>query len=299
MRRRILDRGYCDCFILESDHLAGRQSLSLEIRRHKTSGFLTTQQGRRIRIGDVGLIWFRRYTSAQAYGSASADPVANDLVNNECRDTLTALLDAEFRGKWISTPVSTINASNKISQAIAASKCGFRVPETLITQSKLEVLEFYSRHSAKIIVKAISGISRTLIATRLLENPIAIKEESYLACPTLYQEFIPGSRHIRLHCFGNSSHAVLIHSPHVDSRFDLSVPIEPWPVPAAVHHLTRRVLDELDLEMGVVDLKQTPDGELVWLEVNPQGQFLFLEPLSNLKIGDIFVEYLLGTVRTL
>ena len=51
--------------------------------------------------------------------------------------------------------------------------------------------------------------------------------------------------------------------------------------------------------MGIIDLKETPAGELIWLEVNPQGQFLFLEALSDLKIGDIFAEYLLDEVRGL
>ena len=33
----------------------------------------------------------------------------------------------------------------------------------------------------------------------------------------------------------------------------------------------------LGLRMGILDLKLGPDGELVWLEINPQGQFTFLE----------------------
>jgi hypothetical protein len=40
--------------------------------------------------------------------------------------------------------------------------------------------------------------------------------------------------------------------------------------------MVRRVLDCLGLEMGNIDLKESPSGEIVWLEVNPQGQFLFL-----------------------
>ena len=44
--------------------------------------------------------------------------------------------------------------------------------------------------------------------------------------------------------------------------------------------------------MGIVDLKLTPEGEPVWLEVNPQGQFLFLDALANLNLAEKFAAYL-------
>jgi hypothetical protein len=48
--------------------------------------------------------------------------------------------------------------------------------------------------------------------------------------------------------------------------------------------------------MGIVDLKETPDGELVWLEVNPQGQFLFLESLTGQPLASYFADYLLSSI---
>jgi hypothetical protein len=298
VRRRLYDKGYCDCFILESNSLAGQESLTLKIDRAATSGVLRTREGTQIKIDEVSLIWFRRYSMSQLYASQFDDPVAQDLINNECRDALISLLESQFHGKWISTPLSTNRAANKILQSIAASKCGFRIPETLVTQSKSSMADFFHKHRGNVAIKPICGTSKKMFPTRILDYPADQQGNSFLACPSLCQEFIPGTRHIRLNCFGRSSQAVLFHSSHVDSRSDLTVPIEVWSVPSSVHYLVRRVLDELGLEMGIIDLKETPDGELVWLEVNPQGQFLYLEPLSNLKIGDIFVQYLLDEVRT-
>jgi hypothetical protein len=54
----------------------------------------------------------------------------------------------------------------------------------------------------------------------------------------------------------------------------------------------------LDLRMGVFDLKLTPGGELVWLEINPQGQFLFIEGLSELKLTDLLADFLAREART-
>jgi hypothetical protein len=90
----------------------------------------------------------------------------------------------------------------------------------------------------------------------------------------------------------------LIDTDKVDWRPDLNVSISPWPVPESVHHRVRTVIEQLGLEMGIVDIKITPSGELVWLEVNPQGQFLFLEPISKIPFIDQFSEYLIEEARS-
>ena len=51
-------------------------------------------------------------------------------------------------------------------------------------------------------------------------------------------------------------------------------------------------LELLDLRMGVVDLKLDPDGRPVWLELNPQGQFLFVQGLTGLDLTAGFADFL-------
>ncbi|MCX4674881.1 hypothetical protein OG413_05995 [Streptomyces sp. NBC_01433] len=46
--------------------------------------------------------------------------------------------------------------------------------------------------------------------------------------------------------------------------------------------------------MGIIDIKLMPDGEPVWLEVNPQGQFLFLESLLGEPLADRFLDFLIS-----
>ena len=70
-----------------------------------------------------------------------------------------------------------------------------------------------------------------------------------------------------------------------------------WPVPDFLHARVRATLDALGLEMGVLDLKMMPNGECVWLEVNPQGQFLFLEGIASMPLSYEFADYLLSTAN--
>jgi hypothetical protein len=45
--------------------------------------------------------------------------------------------------------------------------------------------------------------------------------------------------------------------------------------------------------MGILDLKLGSDGELVWLEINPQGQFMFLEGMGRgIRLSRPFCDFL-------
>ncbi len=49
--------------------------------------------------------------------------------------------------------------------------------------------------------------------------------------------------------------------------------------------------------MGVIDTKLRPDGDLCILEINPQGQFLFIEALTGLALTDVVAELLIGSTE--
>ncbi|MCB5166464.1 hypothetical protein LG634_16660 [Streptomyces bambusae] len=215
------------------------------------------------------------------------------LVNNDCRGALAGILAASFHGTWISPPAATDRASDKIYQLWVARQAGFRVPRTLITQSRDEVLDFV-REVGRVIVKPVVGAPGPSLLTRWIENPLALPAESYAVCPATYQEYVPGRHHIRLNCFGERMFAARIETDELDWRPDLRVPITRWPVPADLARLVRTTLDRLGLPMGVIDLKLTPSGEPVWLEVNPQGQFLFLEPITGEPLTEHFADYLIS-----
>jgi glutathione synthase/RimK-type ligase-like ATP-grasp enzyme len=183
-------------------------------------------------------------------------------------------------------------------QLRVARDCGFAVPPTLVSQDLREVSEFYRDHGARIIVKSIVGVESAFLLTREMPDPGTIDPTSFTSCPAFYQANVPGHRHIRLVCFGDTSLAAVLESEALDWRPNLNIPIREWQVPEAVHDRVRKVLDSLDLEMGVIDIKETPGGELVWLEVNPQGQFLFLEAITNLRLAERFAEYLARVDRS-
>ncbi|MCI0358481.1 MAG: hypothetical protein L0211_08365 [Planctomycetaceae bacterium] len=287
----VRQRGF-DCHIVESDQVTGRESVHYAIGNGETgAAVLRTSEGELVDVSSVEAIWLRRFGMDQQLDQADLAESHRALINNDCLGALVGSLENTFRGKWISSPRATQYASNKLNQLAAAHRCGLRIPDTLITQSPAVVREFWTRHGGRVIFKPLVGAPGPIVLTRLVREEHLQSEDSIRCSPAIYQEFIPGTKHIRLNCFGNQSYAGLIETADLDWRPNLEVPISRWPVPDTVHGDIRKVLDLLGLEMGIIDLKETPDGELVWLEVNPQGQFLFLEALTKEPLIEHFAEY--------
>jgi glutathione synthase/RimK-type ligase-like ATP-grasp enzyme len=63
-------------------------------------------------------------------------------------------------------------------------------------------------------------------------------------------------------------------------------------LPAAVREGLLALLRVLGLQYGAVDMRRSDDGRYVFLEVNPAGQWLFVERLTGLPISEALVDHL-------
>lgn len=293
VQRHIRRAGLAACHIVECDGIAQREALSFEVGGSRGSDRILTSDGQQVSMSDASVIWFRRTSGSQRLRWPIDDQRAVSIINNDCRSALAGLMTTHFAGIWISAPEATYRASDKIVQLNTARECGWRVPRTLVTQSRDAVLGFFDACNGSVVMKTVAGAPGPFLETVKLVDPRIYDEDTFAAAPAIYQEYIPGDQHLRLNCFGDRSHAALIRARELDWRGNLNVPISRYHVEPALHRDVRRVLDRLELAMGIIDLKLTPEGEPVWLEVNPQGQFLFLDALAGLRLAEFMATYLL------
>ncbi|MGH3671861.1 MAG: ATP-grasp domain-containing protein [Pseudonocardiaceae bacterium] len=289
-------RGYEQCHIVECDNMGGSPTLLWKSWTNPSESKILTSENITISLEDVSVIWWRRVRADQLTATYLTNDHERDIVNNDCRGALAGILAATFSGEWISRPEATDRAADKLFQLSIAQRAGFRIPRTMVSQSRGDVAEFF-RQEKKVIVKPVVGARGPLLYTQFINDPLSIPEQSFVACPAVYQEYIEGRRHIRMNCFGDDVNAALIETVDLDWRPNLNVPVSKWTVPDTLAQQVRSVLQQLGLRMGIVDIKLTPDGEPVWLEVNPQGQFLFLEPLLGEPLTERFVDFLLLCLR--
>jgi glutathione synthase/RimK-type ligase-like ATP-grasp enzyme len=281
------------CAIIEVDQLADHaDALSWRAPVDEPSFSVSTREGDRLDIASLDAIWFRRWNHPQQNIPPLADPAQVEVVHRSCSTTLLGGLLTSFRGAWVSTPEATRRAENKLVQLRAAQAAGFVVPQTLISQNPLAIRAFCASLPSPAVIKTVHGTPRSqLFSLRVTDDHLS-DDDALRMCPTIFQEYVPGHRHLRVLCCGRRSYAVQIETEHLDWRLDLDTPMSPVPLEAAVERQLGDVVERLGLRMGVADLKITPAGDPVWLELNPQGQFLFLEGLTGLDLTGVFSDFL-------
>jgi hypothetical protein len=283
------------CDIVETDRICSSGDITWSA--HRGTAFKNTvrsRDGSFVDVAALDLVWLRRHNYPQQVPEGVDDPIQTDLLNNDCRESLIGLFLTEFKGIWVNDPSATRFAENKLVQLRAAISAGLQIPSTIVTQDPEVVRVFRREMGGQVIVKPVRGTQRAHLFTRMLSEDHLASDDSVRLCPAIYQEYVRGDTHVRAHVFGDTVVAASIKSNDVDWRENLAIPFEPFQLPESEKGKLRALLKALGLEMGVVDYKISPDGELFWLEINPQGQFLFVEGMSGMDLRTCFADFLYG-----
>ena len=121
-------------------------------------------------------------------------------------------------------------------------------------------------------------------------------------CPVTFQEMLPKSLEIRVTVVGHRVMSAAVDSQvsaratHDWRRDGLRMvqKWEPYQLPLEVEEKILRLMDCFTLNYGAIDVILTPDGRHVFLELNPSGEFFWLERTPGLPISEAMADVLLG-----
>jgi hypothetical protein len=291
IRQALVARGH-ECRIIEANRLAEHGLLSWSGEGDGPAAVVADSYGQLSRLSELDVVWARRLHAPAIVPDHVRDAEARDVIDRNIAAALDGATLTDFTGSWVSDPRSTRAAELKLLQLRAAAAVGLRVPRTLVSQDPARVRAFCEELNYRVIVKAVAG-SRTAPTMTGLVTPEVLTDESVRLCPAIYQELVPGTRHLRVCCFGADVHAALLTSERLDWRYPHDFDAEPRDLDPALELQLLRLLALLDLRMGIFDLKLAGD-DAVWLELNPQGQFLFLEAMAGLPLTNSFAEFLIA-----
>lgn len=192
----------------------------------------------------------------------------------------------------VNRPSAMATNGSKPYQAELIRRCGFDIPETVITTDVDVVRDFVDRHGA-VIYKSVSGVRS--IVSRL--TPAHFERIADVAwCPTQFQAYVRGTDH-RVHVVGQDVFACEIISEADDyryaSRSGVSAIVRAVALPDEVAERCCALVRDLGLVIGGVDLRRTPDGRWVCFEVNPSPGFTYYEELSGQPLADAIARALL------
>jgi glutathione synthase/RimK-type ligase-like ATP-grasp enzyme len=208
--------------------------------------------------------------------------------------------------KWVNHPSCNVAASRKLEQLTTATKLGFPVPDTLVTQDPGELRAFYQQHQGQLIVKPLaSGYveregeeSDSLIYTnRVLDRHLEDLND-LVHCPTLFQQFIRKECDVRITVMDSDIHAVELRASDKpgEQRCDIrrnnmsDVSYRQISLPAAVKNGIRKLLTHYGLRFAAIDMAVSTRGEWFFFEVNPNGQWAWLDITGRMNIAASFVK---------
>jgi glutathione synthase/RimK-type ligase-like ATP-grasp enzyme len=261
---------------------------------------LRLKDGTRIDFAKVKSVWWRR-PSGYGFPEALKDPVNRAFAQQES--------DFAFRGMylsggayWINEPNRDMAASHKVWQLHVGRQIGFEIPRTLITNSPEDARRFRADCGGDVIYKAFLASPMAWRETRRLRDEDMAMLDSVRLAPVIFQAYVPSVRDLRVTCVGRKVHAAGADMTKVDYATDMrmnpGIGWQPYDLPKPVEKMIFEMMDRFDLEYGAFDFRVTPEGKHVFLEVNPAGQFLFIENATGLKIADAVAARLAAGKRT-
>lgn len=201
---------------------------------------------------------------------------------NECHEAFTGLWQG-LDVFWVNHPSRDDVAHRKSYQLRIAQEVGLSIPRTLISNNPQDVKEFVTRQGyGRTIYKAFSATEQEWRETRILRQEELDLLDNVQYAPVIFQEYIEASCDLRITVIGNNIFPAAIYSQEtaykVDFRMDMfNARIEPITLPTALEDQLHNLMTRLGLSYGAIDMRLTPDGKYVFLEINPAGQWLFVE----------------------
>jgi glutathione synthase/RimK-type ligase-like ATP-grasp enzyme len=259
-------------------------SVSIEIQDGRITGELRTAD-HRVAFDDICAAWYRRSRNLHMGGVSRTSEKLDDYVKAQSTATVVAVC-ASLQTLWVSHPFKLRQGEVKARQLAEASRAGLKIPHTLISNDPDQAAAFVGAlGDTECAIKPLIAIGVTdeqgyrLPLTTTL--PPGYSLDSIALAPTMLQPYVDKAFELRCVVMGHN-----IFCARLDSQADEKSRVdwrggdphhEVFALPEDVEASIHRLLDSFGLNFASLDMIVTPEGEYVFLELNPNGQWLWLE----------------------
>ena len=213
------------------------------------------------------------------------------FVASESADAFDGALKA-LGVRWISDPADLDIAELKLNQLHRASALGLRIPRTVVTNDSKLAAQFATAVGDVIVKPVRYGLVRADPEPLVVwTTPVKSWELHELSGPpVVLQERIRATQHLRVVTVGPSVFIAALDAPAaVDWRAELinheRFTVLEEPALPSVREAARLIADEFQLGFTAQDWLIASDALPTFLELNPNGQWSFLDHLFEGRIG--------------
>jgi glutathione synthase/RimK-type ligase-like ATP-grasp enzyme len=257
-----------------------------------------------ILLNNVTSVWYRKPRLLEE----NELPVPKEYQNfayRAYRDGVKSIYDLLREKFWVSDYRSIMKAENKLFQLEVAHTLGFSVLPTMATSSKVEASGFHETHG-DIVVKSfdfsivevegdLKGFFTTLV--RKDDNP---DFSGLCVAPALLQKAVIEKTDIRVAVVGEEVLGCSITdfpTSEVDWRTGIltkGIRYNTYTLPPSVENKCRELVKTLGLKFGIIEFALDTNGIYWFLEINPNGQWLFMEEEAGLQISKAMANLLIS-----
>jgi glutathione synthase/RimK-type ligase-like ATP-grasp enzyme len=252
----------------------------------------------------VRAVWVRRIWTPKL------DPALDERHREAClkaaRAGLVGSLGLLSRARWVDPPHAQVRAEDKLLQLALARELGLALPPTVVTNDPEALRAFFDEHEGDVVAKMLVPLSRGMRREGPFVPTSPVRAEDLGSAgglrhaPMIFQRRVEKALELRVVCCGGRALVGAIDASGTAGRDDwrMSRPEEAaWrraELPAEVARGLLGLVERLGLSFGVADLVQSPEGEHVFLELNPGGEWGMLERDLDLPVSEAIAATLLG-----
>lgn len=273
------------------------------------SGYVSVDNTK-VMLADITSVLYRRPFVIEP--EMVDDPNQRKFASGEVNELFHQMWYALPYARWVNAPHDLEYARRKYTQLIIANKLGLTIPRTCITNSQEQAQQFvktvdkaiYKTMKAPIIDLHGDGMQWGIPTTVLSQKHL---RQLHLIVPSggIFQEYVEKLYEVRVTVIGEDVYSAKIlsqetteYDAHIDWRDGVAygnVEVVPYNLPDAIADVCRGIVRHYNLLFGAIDLIRTPGGQYIFLELNPNGQWLWVEDMTNQPLLDSMVRLLTRT----
>jgi hypothetical protein len=267
--------------------------------------------GRSLR-DEVSVVWYRRFQEAAPALPGVAGPHTPQLRAEMRRETATLAhyLFQVLRHKcWLPEQHARTQADNKLHLLHLAQECGLRVPASKITNTRTVATQFYLAHGGEVVSKPLDfcgyyvedEVAYTAYTVRFDAEKLTALPARFF--PLLLQEAIRPRYELRVFYLDGTCYATAILGNYQAAPAGFAdvkllfgsqqTHMVPYQLPEEVRQRLVTFMQQAGLNTGSIDLIRAENGDYVFLEVNPVGQFLEPSNRCHFRVEEKIARWLM------
>jgi glutathione synthase/RimK-type ligase-like ATP-grasp enzyme len=298
-----------EAYRMNSDLFSSKLSFDYSLSDNKNTVQIQIDD-RVIDANAVEAVWYRKLWQAEAPDELDDD--FKEIYLQEYYTMQNIFFESLRDVPWFNPMAKDHEISNnKFGQLSVAAQNSIEIPKSLFTNNQEQVKAFFYEECNKQMIAKLHGtLSRSMLGntpffpTTQITEPNLVGLAALIYCPMIFQEMIPKAYELRIiyvdgEFFAGKINAGQSERGKTDWRIatDIYFKWEPYKLPDQVATSLSKMMQQMGLFFGAIDMIRHQDGRYIFLEVNPQGEWGMLQRDLSYPIGETIAEKLVARLE--